>query len=248
MTRARGFAEPIKAGLAKTDEQHTVMERALSDAQRFDPSEGRWRGVTDKYVKGADANQARLETIYRDLRTFQADCETALKDNEALTAVDKSLLAPLREMIAAVAALRDKDRSKLFGMLASDRQAFVNASDEVLKGQSNPRVAASNKYGRAKHRELQRDSKFACAEVEFAAGGGFADCVSHAQCTVWEFKPSSWSESDAIDQASRYVPDVDKAFPKETSAGKPWEKCWQSSGPTGGDGFKAKGYLYQKCE
>ncbi len=46
--RARGFAEPIKAGLAKTDEQHPIMERAQSDALRFDTSEGRWRDVKDK--------------------------------------------------------------------------------------------------------------------------------------------------------------------------------------------------------
>lgn len=46
--RARGFAEPIKAGLAKTDEQHTIMERAQTDALRFDTSEGRWRDMKDK--------------------------------------------------------------------------------------------------------------------------------------------------------------------------------------------------------
>ena len=143
---------------------------------------------------------------------------------------------------------RTARRSKLFGMLNSDRQAFLNASDELLLGQSNPRVAAANKYGRAKHRELQRDSTFKCAEVEFAAGGGFADCVSHEQCTVWEFKPSSWSLGDAVEQATKYVPDVNRAFSKENAAGKPWEKCWQSGGPTGGDGFKAKGHLYPKCD
>ena len=51
----RSIAEPIKAGLAKTDEQHSVMERALSDAQRFDPSEGRWREVTDRNRASAAA-------------------------------------------------------------------------------------------------------------------------------------------------------------------------------------------------
>lgn len=53
--RARGMGAPIKEGLSKTDEQHTVMERALSDAQRFDPSEGRWREVTDKHKSSAAA-------------------------------------------------------------------------------------------------------------------------------------------------------------------------------------------------
>jgi cysteine-rich repeat protein len=49
LAQAPAIAEPIKAGLAKTDEQHSVMERALSDALRFDPSEGRWRDVTDRH-------------------------------------------------------------------------------------------------------------------------------------------------------------------------------------------------------
>lgn len=51
--RARAFAEPIKAGLAKTDEQHSVMERALSDAQRFSPSDGPWRTVGEKHRASA---------------------------------------------------------------------------------------------------------------------------------------------------------------------------------------------------
>ena len=53
--RARGFAEPIKAGLARTDEQHGVMERAFAEAQRFDASEGRWRDVRDRYRASAAA-------------------------------------------------------------------------------------------------------------------------------------------------------------------------------------------------
>jgi hypothetical protein len=206
------------------------------------------RGRKDEYVKSADDSQARLESVYRALRDLQSESETAVKEYEAMTAVDKNLLVPLREMIKALGELREKDRAKLFGMVSADRQAFLNASDELLLGQSHPRVAASNKYGRAKHRDVQRDSTFKCAEKEFPAGGGFADCVSHEQCTVWEFKPSSWSLSDAADQAARYVPVVMRAFSKDNAAGKPWEKCWQSDGPTRGRGFEAKGYLYPKCD
>lgn len=53
--RARGMGAPIKEGLSKTDEQHGVMERALSDAQRWDPGEGRWRDVRDKHKASAQA-------------------------------------------------------------------------------------------------------------------------------------------------------------------------------------------------
>src|SRR5690606_23002623 len=37
--RARAFAEPLRVGLTRSDEHHPLMERALSDAQRFD---ARW--------------------------------------------------------------------------------------------------------------------------------------------------------------------------------------------------------------
>ena len=53
--RARGMGAPIKEGLSKTDEQHGVMERALSDAQRWDPGEGRWRDVRDRHKASAQA-------------------------------------------------------------------------------------------------------------------------------------------------------------------------------------------------
>lgn len=206
------------------------------------------RGRKDEYVKSADDSQARLESIYRALRDLHTDSETALKEYEVATAVDKNLLSPLREMIKAIAELREKDRAKLFGMVSADRQAFLNASDELLLGQSHPRVAASNRYGRAKHRDLQRDSTFKCAEKEFPAGGGFADCVSHEQCTVRDFKPSSWTEAQAQTQAQNYVDGVNRAFSRESAAGKPWEACWKSDGPTRGRGYEAKGYLYSKCD
>jgi hypothetical protein len=52
---ARILTDPLKAGLAKTDEQHSVMEGALAATQRFDASEGRWREVTDKHRASATA-------------------------------------------------------------------------------------------------------------------------------------------------------------------------------------------------
>ena len=69
----RSIAEPIKAGLAKTDEQHSVMERALSDAQRFDPSEGRWREVTDR-------NRASAATMFDYWKRAREAAHTACDD------------------------------------------------------------------------------------------------------------------------------------------------------------------------
>jgi len=53
--RARNIAAPLAEALAKADEVNAQLERALSDALRFDPSEGRWRAVTDKSKSSANA-------------------------------------------------------------------------------------------------------------------------------------------------------------------------------------------------
>ena len=52
---ARRLATPIHAGLEKTKAQHVIMERALADALRFDPSEGRWPNLRDRYRVSANA-------------------------------------------------------------------------------------------------------------------------------------------------------------------------------------------------
>jgi hypothetical protein len=52
--RARAAAEPIKASLAKADEHHPLMERAVNDVLRFDPSEGRWRDVRSNVKDSVD--------------------------------------------------------------------------------------------------------------------------------------------------------------------------------------------------
>jgi hypothetical protein len=205
------------------------------------------RSRRDEYVRRADDLDARLPSLYATLRTLNDDLDAALKEFEGVKKIDKSQVQWLRDQRAEVVALRDKNRDTFFAMMRSDRQSFLNTSDGILNGENNPRTAAASKYGRDRHRALQGDSTFGCAEREFAAGGGFADCISHTQCTVWEFKPDSWSENDALDQATRYLPDVKKAFSAETSAGKAWEHCWKPNGPTSGDGYRTKAYRYPKC-
>ena len=202
----------------------------------------------DDYVRRSDDLAARLPNLYRELAALHADVDAAVAEFEKVKKIDQRVVSGLRDLAAEVKKVREEKRSTFFALQESDRQSFLNVTDAVLLGQNNPRVAASSKYGRSKHRELQGSSQFQCAEKEFAAGGGFADCVSHAQCTVWEFKPDSWSQDDAKAQAARYVEDVRRAFPKEGSDGKAWEHCWKSNGPTRGEGFKADAFRYPKCD
>jgi hypothetical protein len=96
--RARGFAEPLKDALAKADEAHQAMERALSEAQRFDPSEGRWRAVTEKsrgsataifeyWKKAREAAHASCDELAkgdenRDVKRAIADLSRSRSDNQ----------------------------------------------------------------------------------------------------------------------------------------------------------------------
>jgi uncharacterized protein YukE len=77
--RARAFAEPLKVGLTKTDEQHPIMERAFSDAQRFDPSEGRWRDVRDKL---RDSATRIFEHWKRARETAHKECDELVKGDQ----------------------------------------------------------------------------------------------------------------------------------------------------------------------
>ncbi|MBE7452047.1 MAG: hypothetical protein HS111_25130 [Kofleriaceae bacterium] len=52
--QAKSLAQPIIAGLAKTNEQHATMERARVGDQRFAPSEGQWSSLTGKYRTAAE--------------------------------------------------------------------------------------------------------------------------------------------------------------------------------------------------
>lgn len=202
----------------------------------------------DDYVRRSDELGVRLPNLYRDLAAFNGDVDAAVAEFEKVKKIDQRVVSGLRDLSGEVKTLRDAKRATFFSLHESDRQSFLNVVDAVLMGNNNPRLAASSKYGRSKHRDLQGSSTYQCAEKEFAAGGGFADCVSHKQCTVWEFKPDSWTEGAALKQAAEYVGDIEKAFPKDGSDGKEWEHCWKSSGPTRGEGFETRAYLYPKCD
>ncbi len=204
------------------------------------------RSRKDEYIKSADAVDTKLKQVYGAMRDLQAALQTATDALAKEPTIDATELQPLRTLIGEIATLRDKDREKFFGVAAGDRQSYSNTADDNLKGSNNPRIEAAKRHGRAKHRELQ--SSFSCDRKEFAAGGGFADCVTFNDCTVWEFKPSSWTVDAARSDGLGYRDDVNRAFSKANGDGQTWEKCWKSDGPTRGAGFEVKGFTYPKCD
>ena len=116
--RARELAEPVKAGLAKTDEQHPVMERALSDAQRFDPSEGRWREVT---AKSRASSAAIFEHWKKAREAAHAACDELAKGAEH------------REVVAAVKDLESTrgEASNQLKVLEADHRKWEEGIKEL---------------------------------------------------------------------------------------------------------------------
>lgn len=205
------------------------------------------RSRRDDYLKASDDLEVRLPSMYRELQVLNDEIDAVVVELETVKKIDKSVVQSVRELSAEVAGLREAKRATFFALQKGDRQSFLNTSDDLLNGENNPRTAASSKHGRLKHVELQKDSKFACAESEYPAGGGFADCVSHAQCVVWEFKPDSYDMDDALEQGARYLDDVKRTFSKDSSSGRLWEHCWKPDGPSQGKGYEVRGFLYPKC-
>lgn len=112
------------------------------------------------------------------------------------------------------------------------------AAKGVLLGANNPIIRARQIYGIEMHKEMQND--FDCDKKESEVGG--ADCVVFEKCTVYEFKPSGYSESDALSQLNRYLPNIRKKF-KDNSIVK--EKC-----PIESDGlpkFDVVMATYRRC-
>lgn len=204
------------------------------------------QGRVNEYTKSADAVDAKLKEVYGSLRDFQAELEKDAAEIDKLPGIDADELRPLRDVIALVAALRDKDREKFFGVAKGDRDSYMNVVAEDLKGANNPKIEASKRHGQRQHRDLQ--SSFGCDRKEHPAGGGYADCVRFKDCTIFEFKPDSWSESEARRDGEGYLSDVNREFSKSSSEGKPWAHCWHEDGPTDGDGFVVQGYRYPRCQ
>jgi hypothetical protein len=81
-------------------------------------------------------------------------------------------------------------------------------------------------YGKDMHTRLQ--SSRGCDEREVVLSSGRPDCIKFEQdsCKIIEFKPSTYSESAARDQAARYLDDVKRKFKDDDRA----KKCKQKDG------------------
>lgn len=107
--QAKSLAQPIIAGLAKTNEQHATMERARSETQRFAPSEGQWSSLTGKYRTAAEST---FEYWKKSREIAQRDCEKIAmgEDGPIAKAAIEQLQAALKGATADLAQLRSELR------------------------------------------------------------------------------------------------------------------------------------------
>ena len=137
-----------------------------------------------------------------------------------------------------------KVKNLLVGLAPTrDEVAAVEADPAALRGLIDgwmAHIRARMEFGKEMHRKLQSDR--GCHEKELTLSSGRPDCIRFdpGDCKVIEFKPDTYSTSDAKDQAERYLRDVRERFKTDDRA----KQCQQNSdGPI----FKAVGETYAAC-
>ena len=130
--------------------------------------------------------------------------------------------------------------TKLFERINSDRSTLDRVKEGVMNGANNPTIRARMEYGKEMHKKMQSD--FSCDEKETVLSSGRPDCIKFESddCKVLEFKPDTYSESEAEAQATKYLNDVRDKFKSDDRA----KKCkWTSEGPL----FRPVGKVYSAC-
>lgn len=146
----------------------------------------------------------------------------------------KSLLSDVDESAKSLGNLYEK--------LRADHDALSNVKDGVMNGSNNPMIRATMQYGIEQHKKLQGDR--GCSSAEDVLSSGRPDCVIFQQddCQIWEFKPDTYSDNDALTQAGKYVEDLQKKYDQEDVA----KVC--KRGDDGKIKFSLHAYRYPACK
>lgn len=125
--------------------------------------------------------------------------------------------------------------------IQGDRSTLDRVKEGVMNGSNNPTIRARMEYGKDRHKSLQ--SSRSCDEREVVLSSGRPDCIKFETdaCKVIEFKPDTWSESAAREQAARYIDDVRRRYKDDDRA----KKCKRAS--DGYPVFDAVGETYTAC-
>lgn len=144
------------------------------------------------------------------------------------------------KLLREISDATDAFTTRVYEKFTADYRTLTNLKEGAMNGANNPRIRAAMEYGKEKHIYNQR----ICEEKELSLSSGRPDCVSFQKdsCAVWEFKPDTYSESEARAQAERYVRDVQDKFKDDKRA---MENCKKDA--NGKPIFEAKGVTYPAC-
>jgi hypothetical protein len=195
----------------------------LDIARNDDEADRLAQSIRDRVVGNVrreyDSTNAEAEHLEADLDRVLSDAKGVRENTKGLT---------------SYAEVKD-DTEKFLRDMTLD-----NLKEGVLNGSNNPKIRAAMEYGKQKHVYNQR----ICEEKELTLSSGRPDCVSFQKdsCAVWEFKPDTYSESDAKAQAEKYLQDVQEKFKDDRRA---LENCKKDG--SGRPLFEAKGVTYPAC-
>ena len=248
---AQDFIEDALQELADLDQ--------VADQRNDDFVELRKRINT--YFKEVNKIKAADETMLDQLITaicgedIERDGDAADKLADSITSKAQRKLKPSidyiilrqREYMAAVrpfmkAGAPQKGQAIRYKILLEKNEKIVDKlKQSVVHGGNNPKIRAASAWGIKQHKDMGKNSRYACDAVEVVAGRGRADCVSidkkkHNDCVVFEFKPSSHSHSKAMSQARAYIPYLNKKYRSKSNAAHCFPK-----------GFVAKVADYKAC-
>jgi hypothetical protein len=235
--------ESVKLRAMDRDQLNDLITQICKlDVKRDDDDADRLaKDLRDKIIDRVKREYERTvddgSKVFDDLGRLESEAKSARERAKNLEDKDdvKSDAAELRQNIEKT----QEAITKLFERLSSDRNTLDRVKEGVMNGSNNPTIRARMDYGKQKHKDMQ--SSFSCDEKETVLSSGRPDCIKFDQddCKVIEFKPDTYSESDARSQAARYLSDVRDRFKNDERA----KRCKQDNGPV----FRAVGELYSAC-
>jgi hypothetical protein len=235
--------ESVKLRAMDKDQLNDLITQICKlDVKRDDDDADRLaKDLRDKIIDRVKREYERTvddgSKVFDDLGRLESEAKSARERAKNLEDKDdvKSDAAELRQNIEKT----QEAITKLFERLSSDRNTLDRVKEGVMNGSNNPTIRARMDYGKQKHKDMQ--SSFSCDEKETVLSSGRPDCIKFDQddCKVIEFKPDTYSESDARSQAARYLSDVRDRFKNDERA----KRCKQDNGPV----FRAVGELYSAC-
>jgi membrane-associated HD superfamily phosphohydrolase len=219
-----------KLDIARNDDEADRLAKSLSDKVIENV-----RREYDNINSEADRlGGGDVERVINDAKSLRDSTKSLASDEDAEVKDDAQEL--LREMSDTI----DGFTERIFEKFEADYRTLTNLKEGVMNGSNNPRIRAAMEYGKEKHTYNQQ----ICEEKELSLSSGRPDCVSFQKdnCLVWEFKPDTYSESEAKSQAERYLRDVQDRFKDDSRA---LENCKKDS--DGKPIFEAKGVTYPAC-